>query len=102
MRIKRRKSEGYHYILVWSDFVEGSDFERIMLTTSTLFPHNIALDNGHFKQGMVLKWNESQHFVNRLFIKFAACGPFTKVGELTRPSKHLMTFSVLTLNPKLK
>ena len=42
------------------------------------------MDKSHFVEGQQLQWNESQHFVNRLFIKFAAWGPFTKIGELTK------------------
>lgn len=82
---KRSRSEAYHHILVWSDFDEGDDFEGIMLTTSTSrnFPDNIQMLESHFSKGHDWTWRASQHFVNRLFIKFSAWGPFTKIGQLT-------------------
>ena len=96
---KRRRSEGYHYILAWSDFDEGMDFTGIMLTTSTSYPDNIPMDISHFQQGTELDWHESQHFVNRLFVKFAAWGPFKNVGELTEQGIRFVEENLQDIEP---
>lgn len=96
---RRKKHEGYHYILVWSDFDEGSDFYGIMLTTASQYPDNIPMAKDHFLQGKELEWHESQHFVNRLFIKFASWGPFSKVGELTEDGVKFITEKLQDIEP---
>ncbi len=96
---RSRRHEGYHYILVWTDFDERSDFIGIMLTTASQYPDNIPMAKNHFVQGTELGWHESQHFVNRLFMKFAAWGPFTKVGELTEDGTQFVTVNLQDIEP---
>ena len=96
---RRRRHEGYHYIVVWNDFVEGRDFIGVMLTRASQYPDNIPMSIDHFVQGTELVHNKSQHFVNRLFIKFAAWGPFTKVGELTEAGARFVEDNLQDIEP---
>lgn len=97
---KRDKSKGLHYIVVWTDFNEGTDFIGIMLTTSTAdeYPDNVPLDLDHIQEGFDFKWKNS-NFVNRLFIKFAAWGPFSKVGELTERGCQYLQDNLQDIEP---
>lgn len=97
---KRDRSEGFHYIVVWTDFDEGNDFVGIMLTTSTTeeYADNVLLDIDHIKKDLDFEWKNS-HFVNRLFIKFSAWGPFTKVGELTESGIKFISDNLQDIPP---
>ncbi|MCB0356834.1 MAG: hypothetical protein KDD40_07495 [Bdellovibrionales bacterium] len=96
---RRGHHEGYHYIIVWNGFDEGDDFIGIMLTKNSTYVDNILMSKEHFVEGNVLTWNESQHFVNRLLMKFAAWGPFTKVGELTAVGVQFITENLQEIEP---
>lgn len=98
---RRTRHEGYHYILVWTDFDEGSDFIGVMLTIAPQYPDNIPMSLNHFVQGTELVYRRSQHFVNRLFTKFAAWGPFTKVGELTEEGAQFIEENLQDIAPVL-
>lgn len=97
---KRDRSEGFHYIVVWTDFDEGNDFVGIMLTTSTTeeYADNVLLDIDHINKDLDFEWQNS-HFVNRLFIKFSAWGPFTKVGELTESGIKFISDNLQDIPP---
>ncbi len=96
---RRRRREGFHYIIVWNDFDEGSDFTGVMLTRASQYPDNILMSQNHFVQGTELAYHRSQHFVNRLFMKFAAWGPFTKVGELTETGAQFIGENLQDIEP---
>ena len=97
---KRDRSEGFHYIAVWTDFDDGNDFVGIMLTTSTTeeYADNVLLEIDHIKKGLDFEWQNS-HFVNRLFIKFSVWGPFTKVGELTESGIKFISDNLQDIPP---
>ena len=96
---RRRRHEGYHYIIVWNDFVEGRDFIGVMLTRASQYPDNIPMSIDHFVQGKELVYNKSQHFVNRLFMKLGAWCPFTKVGELTEAGAQFVEENLQDIEP---
>lgn len=82
---RRNRTMLKHPAIVWDDSFEGEgDFHGIMVTHSE--PNgrfdNILMRDEHFEKGHEVGFSNS-HFVNQLFIKFSAWGPFYKGGKLT-------------------
>jgi len=74
-----------HPAIVWDDsFDSNGDFHGIMITHTE--PNgrfdNILMADEYFEKGHEVGFSNS-HFVNQLFIKFVAWGPFHKGGKLT-------------------
>jgi hypothetical protein len=75
----------FHPAVVWDDNYDGNtDFRGIMLTHSPPNGNfvNILMANYHFEPGHTVTFSKT-HFVNQVFMKFYAWGPFEIVGKLT-------------------
>lgn len=76
----------YHAAVVWQDEFDGADnFVGVILTKKGPkdgYNDNILMEPAHFSLKYSFIFNNS-HFINQKFLKFAAWGPFKKVGQLT-------------------
>ena len=91
-----------HPAVVWTDGVDGNMiFSGVMLTKSP--PRggydNVKMNPEHFCEGFKISCNNS-HFVNQIFEKSPAWGPFEKVGQLTAEGIRFIEEKISYDNPQ--
>lgn len=89
-----------HPAIVWEYTDDESNFTAVMLThagTERYFD-NIAMEAVHFVQGMEVTYLNT-HFVNQIFVKPQAWGPFYKAGALTDEGLEFIEQNLTKIDP---
>lgn len=101
-RNNRKRENLRHPAIVWEEFVRPeNDFYGIMLSHSRtgLGMKNIQMTIEHFEFFIPGQDPNRQLFVNQLFYKLDAWGPFFLVGKLSQAGLNFIQLNLTNIEP---